>query len=270
VPELWPPSLGDFPGKLAGFHDDAGYALMCGALKQRVDRLFVNWSAANSRYPLFRAVTGHHGRPPCQFATPDLPRSVACNVCIEAASLFVDETFAVIDPQPFPQIDPATRHRLAWFLAGLAVAADWLGSGRRWFQPVVAAEHTDLRRYWRDVALPRAQEAAAEAGLIPSRVSSRIGLTNMFPDLAPGRPVQCWAETVALPDGPALFTIEDGTGSGKTEAALVLAHRLMAAGRGNGLFFALPTMATADAMYGRLADAYRRLFASDTCLGARP
>jgi CRISPR-associated endonuclease/helicase Cas3 len=265
VPELWPSSLGDFPGKLAGFHDDAGYALMCGALKQRVDHLFVNWSAANSRYPLFRAVTGHHGRPPYQFATPDLPRSVACNVCIEAASLFIDETFAVIDPQPFPQLDTATRHRLAWFLAGLAVAADWLGSGRRWFQPVVAAEHTDLHRYWRDVAVPRAQEAAGDAGLIPSRVSSSVGLANIFPELASARPVQFWAENVALPDGPALFTIEDGTGSGKTEAALVLAHRLMAAGRGNGLFFALPTMATADAMYARLADAYRRLFASDTC-----
>jgi CRISPR-associated endonuclease/helicase Cas3 len=265
VPELWPPSLGNFPGKLAGFHDDAGYALMCGVLKQRVDRLFVNWSAANSRYPLFRAVTGHHGRPPCQFVTPDLPRSVACNVCIEAASSFIDETFAVIDPQPFPQLDRATRHRLAWFLAGLAVAADWLGSGRRWFQPVVAAEHTDLHRYWRDVALPRAQEAAGDAGLMPSRVSSSVGLASIFPELASARPVQFWAETVAIPDGPALFTIEDGTGSGKTEAALVLAHRLMAAGRGNGLFFALPTMATADAMYARLADAYRRLFASDTC-----
>lgn len=87
VPELWPLSLRDFPGKLAGLHDDAGYALMWGALKQRFDRLFVNWSAANSRYPLFRAVTGHHGRPPCQFATPYLPRSVACTACIEAGQL---------------------------------------------------------------------------------------------------------------------------------------------------------------------------------------
>jgi CRISPR-associated endonuclease/helicase Cas3 len=265
VPELWPPSLGDFPGKLAGFHDDAGYVLLCGALKRRVDRLFVNWSAANSRYSLFRAVTGHHGRPPNQFETPELPRSVACSICIEAADAFINEAFAVLDPPPLPKLDTATRHRLAWFLAGLAVAADWLGSGRRWFQPVVAPEYTDLHGYWRDVALPRAREAAADAGLVPSRVSPRIGLSNVFPELPLARPVQFWAETVALPDGPALFTIEDGTGSGKTEAALVLAHRLMAAGRGDGLFFALPTMATADAMYARLEHAYRRLFASDTC-----
>jgi CRISPR-associated endonuclease/helicase Cas3 len=40
----------------------------------------------------------------------------------------------------------------------------------------------------------------------------------------------------------------------------------MASGRADGLFFALPTMATANAMYGRLENAYRRLFA----LGATP
>ena len=50
------------------------------------------------------------------------------------------------------------------------------------------------------------------------------------------------------------------TGGGKTEAALILAHRLLAAGRARGLYVALPTMATANAMYDRLAACYRRLF----------
>jgi CRISPR-associated endonuclease/helicase Cas3 len=39
-----------------------------------------------------------------------------------------------------------------------------------------------------------------------------------------------------------------------------LAHRLLAAGRADGIFLGLPTMATANAMFGRLADSYRRLF----------
>ena len=50
------------------------------------------------------------------------------------------------------------------------------------------------------------------------------------------------------------------TGSGKTEAAILLAARLMAGGSASGLFFALPTMATANAMYDRLAQSYERLF----------
>ena len=35
---------------------------------------------------------------------------------------------------------------------------------------------------------------------------------------------------------------------------MTLAHRLLSAGRANGIFLALPTMATANAMFGRLAD----------------
>lgn len=47
----------------------------------------------------------------------------------------------------------------------------------------------------------------------------------------------------------------------KTEAALILAHRLMAAGQASGLYFALPTMATANQMYRRVGQVYRRLYA---------
>ncbi|MCW2318973.1 CRISPR-associated helicase Cas3 [Rhodoblastus acidophilus] len=53
------------------------------------------------------------------------------------------------------------------------------------------------------------------------------------------------------------------TGAGKTEAALILAHRLMLAGKADGVFMALPTMATANAIYGRLGKIYRRLFAGN-------
>jgi CRISPR-associated endonuclease/helicase Cas3 len=72
--------------------------------------------------------------------------------------------------------------------------------------------------------------------------------------------VQAWAELAPLPEGPVLAVIEDLTGGGKTEAAMTLVHRLIADGRASGVFVALPTMATANAMFARLADSYRRLF----------
>jgi CRISPR-associated endonuclease/helicase Cas3 len=148
VPELWPHSLGPFVQPPPGFHDDAGYALLCGALKRHVDPLFVEWRSAGSRFALFRAVTGHHGRPPREFDTPDLGEKIACAVWVGAAGAFIEQALTVIGPPRFPRLGTQARQRLAWFLAGLAVAADWLGSGRRWFQPVIAAEYTDLQRYW--------------------------------------------------------------------------------------------------------------------------
>ena len=72
--------------------------------------------------------------------------------------------------------------------------------------------------------------------------------------------MQKLAEEAPLRDGAQLFILEDTTGAGKTEAAIMLAARMMAAGKGEGLYFALPTMATANAMYERLEEMYQKLF----------
>ncbi len=261
VEALWPAALGPFVTPPAGWpHDEAGYLLLIEALAPQLDPLFVHWKVPSARLPLLRAIAGHHGRPPKERDTA-LPRTVACPACIEAAGAFVAAAFAALGPPPLPALEKSDRHRLAWFLAGLAVLADWLSSSRRWFPPVPAAAHADLTRYWHEVALPRAGEAIAAVGILPAPVSPLTGFAMLFPAIAAPRPLQAWAETTELPAGPTLFLIEDATGSGKTEAALILAHRLMIAGKGDGLFFALPTMATANAMHARLAEAYGRLFA---------
>ena len=78
--------------------------------------------------------------------------------------------------------------------------------------------------------------------------------------------MQAAAETAVLPDGPVLTLVEDMTGAGKTEAALILAHRMIASGRARGLFFALPTMATANAMFSRMTAAAAHLFATPPSL----
>lgn len=57
---------------------------------------------------------------------------------------------------------------------------------------------------------------------------------------------------MVLAPGPQLFILEELTGGGKTEAGLTLAGRLLSADQGKGVYFALPTMATADAMRDRL------------------
>ena len=65
---------------------------------------------------------------------------------------------------------------------------------------------------------------------------------------------------------PQIHLLEDVTGAGKTEAAVMLTHRLIASGHVDGFYIALPTMATANAMYGRIRTMYDLLFEGDASL----
>jgi CRISPR-associated endonuclease/helicase Cas3 len=185
-------------------------------------------------------------------------RGEICAACEDAAFRFVTAMRSLFRPAPFP-LPPETTAaaRLGWDLAGLVTLADWIGSRQEWF-PYTPAP--DPAAYFWNHALPRASAAIAAAGLSAAPASAFGGIRRLFPGITLPSPIQAWAETIDLPQGPVLAVIEDVTGSGKTEAALVLAHRLLASGQGHGVFLALPTMATANAMFQRMADAYARLF----------
>jgi hypothetical protein len=70
--------------------------------------------------------------------------------------------------------------------------------------------------------------------------------------------------------GPMLVVIRKETGAYMTEAALILVQRMLAAGKGRGLYIALPTMATADVMSARIAPLPRRLYVGAPRFGAGP
>ena len=154
--------------------------------------------------------------------------------------------------------------RATWWINGLVTTADWIGSSEQSF-PYIApiADDCDLRRYW-TLARQRAVVAVRGAGLEPPEPARRRTFVEVTGQTKAPTPAQRWASNVLLPDGPTLFVIEDVTGSGKTEAAQVLIHRLMADGRACGAFWAMPTQATANAMYARQAEVLRALFDDDT------
>ena len=146
----------------------------------------------------------------------------------------------------------------SWLLAGLTVACDWLASNERFFAD--RSRPMSLETYW-PLALDQAGQALDQSGLLVLDPAPFQGLTHLFPWITRPTPLQDHLASCDLEPGPKLFILEDSTGSGKTEAALTLAHRIMAAGEAESLFLALPTMATANAMHGRLSLAYRRFFA---------
>jgi CRISPR-associated endonuclease/helicase Cas3 len=256
VESLWPAPLGAYRSVRRDHgHDTAGYGLLTDAMEALPHELMPQWR--NAGLALLRAVTGHHGRPTrdIEYVSED----EACAVCKAAATDFGTEAMGVVGGQPVVFPGKSVALRLAWHLAGLAVLADWIGSNEAWFAAL--DQPMPLDRYWRDHALPQARIAVSQAGILPAKVKPNLTLSDLASHATTPTPLQHLAATVALPaEGPVFVVVEDQTGAGKTEAALLLAHRLMAAGQARGLFVALPTMATANAMYQRLAGAYRALF----------
>lgn len=256
----WPvAALGPYKAAPGVPHDEAGLALLEeGGGPLALERVLAGWGPTTRRV-LLRAIAGHHGRP-AREREDGLPPDVVCRACRDAAYAFAETVAALLDPPALARPRERDAALAGWWLAGLTVLADWAGSAQPWFPYAGKDDPPTPDAYWHDVALPNARRAVAASGLLPAAPSKALGLRALAPEIAEPAPVQRLAETLALPDGPACFLVEDVTGGGKTEAALVLAHRLIAAGRADGAFVALPTMATADAMFERVASSYRRLF----------
>lgn len=265
VPALYPAVLGALPDPVPlGDHPAIGLRLMTDELRAAMEKLIADFSPFEWK-PLLMAVAAHHGRPVLdEEPSRRLPARAIGLPSIAAARSWIDLVIEIVPGPPFSgTMDETRAGSLSMMLAGFVNLADWIGSNQEVF--TYCAEG-DPFAYWREAARPRAREAVARAGLTTCAISPDEGLRALTGRESPS-PLQRWAETVALPaSGPTLVLIEDMTGAGKTEAAVILAHRLMRAGRGDGIFVALPTQATANAMYRRLRGIHRRLFAG----GARP
>ena len=205
---------------------------------------------------LAAAVSGHHGRPSRQAELffSRMRQSSGAEAATDVAAIVRD----VAALWPGASLDGLTRRqavRLGWWLAGLTNVADWVGSNADWF-PAHEAE-ASLTEYL-ELARDRARQFVPVAGL-----GGAEALAGPLFEFQP-RPMQVAAAGADLPEGPVLAVIEDETGAGKTEAAVILAQRMLLAGKGRGLFFGLPTMATADAMFGRAASFAGRLMRDPT------
>ncbi|MDT8321694.1 MAG: CRISPR-associated helicase Cas3' [Xanthomonadales bacterium] len=209
-----------------------------------------------------QCVTGHHGQPPSLQTAPILDHFSSDDIGAMrewvsiAADLFLPESPPVIDGN----LDDLERGmaEFSWYLAGLCTLADWLGSNRDRFPYCnEAMQPTD---YFRQHALPNARRAVADSGLLPVKTAEFSAPERLFEFLDNPTPLQQACLDLTIGTGPRLYILEDVTGAGKTEAAFVLLARIMAANQAQGAYIALPTMATANAMYARTAGVYRKLY----------
>lgn len=154
-----------------------------------------------------------------------------------------------------PALNELSLPALAW-LAGLTSVADWIGSNEAWFPP---GERADLFHEHHAKARELAEAALDEIGwpqylpLLREDAGTDVLVGRILGDAEiNARPLQEVADRMLrCTAGPALMIVEAPMGEGKTELAFLAHLRLQAANGHRGLYVALPTQATGNAMFDR-------------------
>ncbi len=142
-------------------------------------------------------------------------------------------------------------------LAGFCSVCDWLGSNQDYFK-FDSNSSLSLQEYL-DSKQVTAQQVLQDFGLL-STVKTKGGMAELYEKLTPHN-IQTRIEDLTVEQS--LVIIEANTGSGKTEAALAFASKLLAKQLADSITFALPSQATANAMFERLEFVAEKIF-SDT------
>lgn len=136
-------------------------------------------------------------------------------------------------------------------LTGLLIMADWIASNTEYFPLIPVEELGSMEDYparvdraWEKLALPFPWEA--QPGIAdPQEFAVRFGF-------APNAVQRAVLEAVDTAAEPGILILEAQMGVGKTEAALAAAEVMASRFGLGGVFFGLPTQATANGIFPRL------------------
>ena len=150
-------------------------------------------------------------------------------------------------PDEIPPLDEATQ----FVLSGLLIVADWIASNPEYFPLIPLSEGYRDEYYpervnsaWQKLNLPRPWESGRYA-IDDEAFGELFGF-------APNCVQQAIIEVMSTSVSPGICVIEAPMGCGKTEAALAAADIIAAKHECGGLFFGLPTQATANGIFPRL------------------
>ena len=144
-------------------------------------------------------------------------------------------------------------------MSGLVIMADWIASSDVYFPLAELGTSFDLLdeesqqqrfdRAWDELVMSPSWSPHRPTEDTTALYAARFGWSD---DRLP-RPVQVAAERIARRVEPGMMIVEAPTGEGKTELALTVAEIMAARTGSSGLFFALPSQATSNAVLTRLA-----------------
>ena len=157
----------------------------------------------------------------------------------------------------FEPVTPPTKPTLTgpdfMLLAGLTSFSDWIGSNETFF-PFGAPENCDdLVAWFKTRREINAENALNQTGWLPRLpLAETAHAFDAVFGFKPRSLQQAMVDALAGIDQPAILLLEAPMGEGKTEAALYAHLELQRRLGHRGLYVALPTKATGNAMFGRV------------------
>ncbi|MCG7536629.1 CRISPR-associated helicase Cas3' [Pseudoalteromonas sp. OOF1S-7] len=198
--------------------------------------------------PLFSSVVSHHG----EFVTDSKNGRVWGKGYIwekvQLASIEWLFDYFLVDASLLCEIDDELLTP-TWYvyMAGLCSVADWIGSDHHYFTYISSDE------YFANVALrvETAHRLADKLNIKHVKAAQSIIEFNKVFGFKPNALQQSILALFNSQELPWLTVIESGMGSGKTEAALILADHVIRNLDHSGLYVAMPSQATANQLYKR-------------------
>jgi CRISPR-associated endonuclease/helicase Cas3 len=166
----------------------------------------------------------------------------------------------VFKPQSIPSKQKLTGPDFM-LLSGLTSFVDWIGSNEDWFPFGTLDDCDDLDAWW-ILRREQAEKALDAIGWelrcpLSPRTQSFEDTFHFVPRLVPRPLQQAVAKAVQAVKSPCILLVEAPMGEGKTEAAFYAHLELQRRFGHRGLYVALPTKATGNAMFERTLDFLR-------------
>jgi len=208
-------------------------------MKSQEDRAFI----------YSQVLAAHHG---VFLGFPEMiPDKEVWNKARRTIVRFLADIFCVksLDKAPVPSSSDTL------LFAGLLTVADWLGSSEQHF-PFAGTDIIDVSTYIGD------REVRAKALIRELRMDSVLVDRKTFDQLFPFHPNPCQEAVMKVAEHlqhPMLIVVESPMGTGKTEAALATFSCIAGQNGLRGMYYALPTQATGNAMFHRMRSFLERL-----------
>jgi len=202
-----------------------------------------------------QAISAHHGY---HFKSSELRRPTRePESWGDARTELLTSYWQFLAPQGLPTSEELSLPVANWS-AGLTSVADWIASNTEWFPlgerfDLLSDYYADAKRRtsvaldsigWRDTPVLLSAPSSVETEVLLGKILGR--------DRVLARPLQKVGDRLLrTANGPALLLVEATMGEGKTELAFLAHLRLQAANAHRGLYVAMPTQATGNALFSR-------------------